>query len=330
MKQNEQEERRQKGYRLLRQGHSQAEVARILEVSRETTRRWAERMKANGRKSWRIMGKRGPKPRLTGTQYQELKKRLKAGAVAAGYANALWTLPRVADLIKREWQIQMGQTQVWRILHEKLGWSCQKPERRAVERNAAKIAAWKRDVWPALSAQAVAEKRVIVFVDESGLSQRPTRIRTWAPVGETPNLEFNFNWKTLSAMAGVSFYQFYFRLIEGSVKTPHVIEFLKQLQERIGRRLLVVWDGLASHKSKAVRDFVASTEGQVQVAFLPAYAPDLNPVEYLWGHWKRHEIPNLCAATLALLSKEARRALFKMQKRPTLVRAFWIQAELSL
>jgi transposase len=259
-----------------------------------------------------------------------LRRILKNGAVAAGYPNALWTLPRVVHVIERQWGVRLGVTQTWNILRERLGWSCQRPDRRARERNAAKIATWKRDVWPALRAQAVAQKRVIVFVDESGLSQRPTRIRTWSPIGQTPHLEFNFNWKTLSAMAGVSFYQFYFKLIVGSVKTPHVIEFLQQLQERIGRPLLVIWDGLGAHKSRAVRDHVAATKGRVVLTYLPAYAPELNPVEYLWGHWKHHEIPNLCASTLSLLGHHARRALRRMQKRPSLIKAFWIQAELSL
>jgi transposase len=330
MKAKEQERRRREGYRLLKQGQPQAAVARAVGVSRQTTSRWAERLKTHGRKSWRSVGKRGRKPRLGTSQRAELRQLLKAGAVAAGYPNALWTLPRVASFIERQWGIRLGKTQVWRVLREQLGWSCQRPDRRARERNEAKIAAWKRDVWPLLRAQAIAEKRIIVFVDESGLSQRPTRVRTWAPVGQTPHLEFCFNWKTLSAMAGVSLYQFYFKLVEGSVKTPHVIEFLRQLQARIARPMLVIWDGLAAHKSRAVRDHVEGTSGQIRLAYLPAYAPELNPVEYLWGHWKHHEIPNLCAATLSRLSHEARRALRRMQRRPSLIRAFWIQSELSL
>lgn len=326
----EQEQRRREGYRRLRQGVAQAVVARELSVSRQTVSCWGKRLTEGGSKSWRSTGKRGPKPRLGASDRMELRRVLKAGAAAAGYPNALWTLPRVAAVIERRWSVKLGTTQVWRILHGQLGWSCQRPERRARERNAAKIAAWKRDTWPALCAQAVAEKRVIVFVDESGLSQRPTRIRTWAPVGKTPQLEFNFNWKTLSAMAGVSLYQFYFKLIDGAVKAPHVIAFLRQLQGRIGRPMLVVWDGLGAHKSLLVREYVAETKGQVALAYLPAYAPELNPVEYLWGHWKHHEIPNLCAETLALLGHHARRALRRMQRRPSLVKAFWLQAELSL
>ena len=62
----------------------------------------------------------------------------------------------------------------------------------------------------------------------------------------------------------------------------------------------------------------------------PAYAPELNPVEYLWGYWKQHELPNLCLQDFAQLSSHARRALRRMRRRPTLARAFWQQAELPL
>jgi transposase len=330
MNMKELEQRRREGFRRLRAGCAQATVARDLGVSRQTVSRWGKRLVTQGRKGWRSMGKRGPKPRLGAGQLAELRRTLKAGAVAAGYPNELWTLPRIANWIGGQWGVRLGTTQVWNILRQKLGWSCQKPERRARERDEALIARWKRVVWPRLRDPAVAEKRVIVFVDESGLSQRPTRIRTWAPCGETPQLTFNFNWKTLSAVAGVSLYQFYFKLIEGAVKAPHIVAFLRQLQARIGRPLLVIWDGLGAHKSRVVREFVAGTAGAIRLASLPAYAPELNPVEYLWGHWKHHEIPNLCAATLALLSHHARQALRRMQKRPSLVKAFWIQAELSL
>jgi len=62
--------------------------------------------------------------------------------------------------------------------------------------------------------------------------------------------------------------------------------------------------------------------------FLPGYAPDLNPVEYLWSHWKQHELPNFCPQNFGQLSSYARKALRRMRKRPTLVAAFWRQAEL--
>jgi transposase len=169
-----------------------------------------------------------------------------------------------------------------------------------------------------------------VFVDESGLSERPTRVRTWAPRGETPMLQYHFNWHQLSVMAGISFRRFYFRLFPGAVKGPQVIEFLKALRRQLRRRLLVIWDGLPAHRSRLVGDYLESQDGAIQVERLPAYAPELNPVEYIWAHLKTHELPNFCAADFAQLTHVARRRLASMQRRRTLVRAFWKQAELPL
>src|SRR6516162_6592550 len=138
------------------------------------------------------------------------------------------------------------------------------------------------------------ENRTIVFIDESGLSERPHRCRTWAPRGQTPVLQYHFNWKTLSAMAGVTWWNFYFRLFPGTIRSPQVVEFLGHLQRHLGGKLLIVWDGLRSHRSRLVWDYVRAQRGRIGLEFLPAYAPELNPVEYLWSHRKQHEIPNLC------------------------------------
>lgn len=129
-------------------------------------------------------------------------------------------------------------------------------------------------------------------------------------------------------MAGVTWYRFYFRLFPGSIRSAQVVEFLKHLLRHIRRKLLVIWDGLRSHRSRLVKEFVASRDGRLEVEFLPAYAPELNPVEYLWGHWKHHELPNFCPKNFYQLSFHARKALQRMRRRSTLVTAFWKQAEL--
>jgi transposase len=175
-----------------------------------------------------------------------------------------------------------------------------------------------------------AQRRVIVFVDESGLSERPTRIRTWAPRGHTPVLQYCFNWHQLSAIAGVTFYRFYFRLFPGAIKGAQVIEFLRALKAQIKRKLLVIWDGLSAHRSRLVRSYLAGLNGAIQIEPLPGYAPELNPTEYVWGYLKQHELANFCAANLHELSCFARNRLKSMQRRPTLVAAFWRQAELPL
>jgi len=84
------------------------------------------------------------------------------------------------------------------------------------------------------------------------------------------------------------------------------------------------------HKSRLVRDYVESLQGQIAVEFLPAYAPELNPSEYIWGYLKQRELANLCVKTFAELSPIARNRLRAMQRRPKLIAAFWKQAQLPL
>lgn len=155
--------------------------------------------------------------------------------------------------------------------------------------------------------------------------------RTWAPRGQTPVIQYSFNWKQLSAIAGLTLWRFYFRLFPGTIRAPQLVEFLQALRTQLReRRLLIIWDGLGTHKSRLVRRWLDAQRGQVQLEFLPPYAPELNPVEQIWNYLKNREIPNLCAADLAEVGDMARRRLKSMQRRPRLVRSFWKQTELAL
>ena len=153
-------------------------------------------------------------------------------------------------------------------------------------------------------------------------------MRTWAPRGQTPVLQFHFTWKTLSVIAGITWWNFYFKLFPGAIKAPQIITFLQHLMHHLRRPLLVIWDGLPGHRSTAVRDFVAAQGSRLTLEWLPGYAPELNPVEHIWSYLKEHELPNFCPRELWQLSAAARGALRRMRRRPTLVAAFWKQAEL--
>lgn len=180
-----------------------------------------------------------------------------------------------------------------------------------------------------LKKKARRQGRLIVFVDESGLSTRPTRVRTWAPRGQTPLLQETFNWKSLSVIGALVVWRFYFQIYPGSIKGLQVIEFLKHLQRHVPGKLLILWDGASIHRSKLVQEYIASTNGHLQVERLPAYAPELNPVEYMWAHLKTHEIANLIVTKAWELSFEATAALRRMRRRPTtVITACYAQAEL--
>src|ERR1700755_3451922 len=99
---------------------------------------------------------------------------------------------------------------------------------------------------------------MIVFVDESGISERPTRVRTWAPQGQTPVIQFHFSWSHVSIIAGLSRTNCLFRLHEGSIKKEQIVAFLKALKEHLHCRLLIIWDGLRAHRSRLVREYLDS------------------------------------------------------------------------
>ena len=174
------------------------------------------------------------------------------------------------------------------------------------------------------------EQRTIVFIDESGLSEKCPVTRTWAPKGCTPIIQQSFTWKQMSAVAGLSWWRFYFRFFDGAIKSEQIIEFLGALKRQIQHRLLIIWDGAATHRSRLVRHWLEQQHGHIAVAALPPYAPELNPVEAIWAYLKKHEIANLCLNTIAEVSDFARRRLKSMQRRPRLIQAFWRQAELEL
>jgi len=97
-------------------------------------------------------------------------------------------------------------------------------------------------------------------------------------------LQCHFNWKTLSAITGVTWWNFYFCLFPGAIRSPQIIQFLAHLLRHIPGKLLIVWDGLPGHRSRAVWQFVQQQRGRLWLEYLPGYAPELNPVEYLWSH----------------------------------------------
>jgi transposase len=143
------EKRRFQAIQLLERGLSQSEIARQVRVVRQSVARWVQQYRAQGKSALRKAGRAGRKPRLSEKQRQQLEKLLVAGPERLGYETPLWTCPRVAHLIEQEFAVRYHEGHVWKILVG-LGWSPQRPEGRARERNEEQIRHWKKKVWPAL------------------------------------------------------------------------------------------------------------------------------------------------------------------------------------
>lgn len=143
------EQRRLKAARLLEQGIHQSEVARRVGVHRQSVSRWARQLEEAGRAGLKRAGRAGRKPKLSEADLKRIEQGLKLGPEALGYPTSLWTSQRVAHLIEQECGIRYTSTHVWRLLKQ-LGWSCQRPVGRALERDEEAIRRWKKRRWPTL------------------------------------------------------------------------------------------------------------------------------------------------------------------------------------
>jgi len=133
---------------LFAAGILQAEVARQLGVSAQAVSVWHRRFKASGTDGLRSKGPTGPTPRLSDEALAKVEQALQRGAVASGFTGELWTLERIALVIKRVTGVRHHPAHVWAILSYRLGWSLQRPRRRAAERDQAAIDRWVAADWP--------------------------------------------------------------------------------------------------------------------------------------------------------------------------------------
>ena len=143
------ERRRMQAARLLEEGFSEAEVARQVGVHRQSVNRWAKQLSSGGRSALKRAARTGRPPRLSAADLRRIEQGLKRGPEALGYGTSLWTAWRVADLIERECGVKYSTVHAWRVLRS-LGWTPQRPTRRALERDEEAIRRWKRKRWPEL------------------------------------------------------------------------------------------------------------------------------------------------------------------------------------
>lgn len=169
-------------------------------------------------------------------------------------------------------------------------------------------------------------------MDESGFMLRPCVVRTWAPRGQTPTLLAYDRRDRLSVISAITLSPvrkrvgLYFEILRHNAKTEDIVRFMRALRRKVGRRVRFVLDGLPAHKG-AQRKLESKGYGFVR---FPAYAPDLNPDEWVWRHAKYVELRNTAMYNVDHLEGAVAEALFNIGERPALLRSFFRAAGLSL
>ncbi|EMO72664.1 transposase [Leptospira santarosai] len=127
-------------------------------------------------------------------------------------------------------------------------------------------------------------------------------------------------------IGAISQKDFHFQIVTGSVKSHDLIHFLKMLLKENRKKILIVWDNLSVHKSKVVKEFLKENEKRLRVEFLPPYAPELNPQEYIWGRWKRNYMANFCPENLSSLIQRTKSTLAKLKSNTSSFESYLRQA----
>jgi transposase len=116
--------------------------------------------------------------------------------------------------------------------------------------------------------------------------------------------------------------RWFLRLRRGTIRVPSLLVFLRALKRHRRRPVLLVWDRLPGHRSRAVRTFLIDNRSWLTVEWLPPYSPQLNPIELLWGHLDNNTLANTPAENLTLLGRRTRRGVSRVQATPSIGRGF--------
>lgn len=201
---------------------------------------------------------------------------------------AVWTRPAIRALIQERFSVDMSDRLIGKYL-KRWGFTPQRPLRRAMEQRPERVDPWLRETYPKLKAKAKAEGAIIFFGDETAVKEDANWIRGYAPRGKTPVLTKPNRWDKLSMISAISPRgEVSFRILEGGVNADRFIAFLAGLIEGADRKIILIVDNLRVHHSKAVKNWLSDKIARIELAFLPPYAPESNPDEYLNSDFKTH------------------------------------------
>ncbi len=328
-----QEELRRTAIRLVGEGRSQGEVARIVGVHRQAVNRWVSTHRAGGDRalSARRRGRRGGHTKLSETEQRRI-----AGLVSGknpdqlSLPGFLWTRALVGELIANELGIELGEDTVGRYLRA-WGFSPQKPMRRAYEQSDEAVRRWLEERYPQIECQARRDRAEILWADEMGLRSDHSTGRSWAPVGETPITKGTgkrFKTNMIAAVSNTGTLRF--RVFDERFTASVFLDFLKRLvRDAKGRKVVLIVDGHPAHRARIVREFIAADPELIELHFLPGYSPELNPAEMLNCDVKANALGRRRPLDLAQLKAAVRRYLRARQRRRFQVARYFLERHVT-
>ena len=305
-------------------GEAPSAVMRVLGFARTVIYDWLAKYRAGGMEALRALPIPGRPPKLSERQRVWVYRTVtQNNPLQLKFEFALWTRAMVRDLIQRQYGVTLSLPSVGRLLRS-MGLTPQRPVRRATEQMASRVQQWLTVEYPAIRAKALAAGAQIFFADEAGVRSQSHSGTTWAPRGQTPVVPATGKRFSLNLVSAVSPQgALRFMVVDGRMTALRFIGFLKRLLHNQTRPIFLIVDQHSSHRAKAVQAFVDSTDGRLELFFLPPYSPELNPDELVWNHLKTHGVSKRLLQTPAKLKKYVMSHLQSLQKRPACLRGFF-------
>lgn len=310
--------------RVVEDGEKPSEVMRSLGLCRTSIYPWLRAHRKSGQAALQSRKACGPRPRLTEEEARQVRRWiLGKDPRQYGFHFGLWTRQIVAQMIEEKLGIHLGLTAVGRLL-ARLEITPQKPLRRAYERDPLAVKHWLAQTYPRLRRRAKKHGASLFFLDEAGFSSEPNLGRTYGLKGETPVVATSGQRQKVNAISAVSARGgFWSQVYTGTLNAARFIQFLKAFRRGGRGKVFLVVDGHPSHRAKAVARYVAACRGDLELHFLPPYAPDLNPDEFVWQHAKTNGVAKKPLRQNESLRQRVADDLSAIKASPKLIRSFF-------
>lgn len=316
--------------KMRKSGVSNRETAKILGVAEATTSKWYSTYQTEGNKALKVKktGRpKGSKKALTPEQEKHIITLLiDKTPKQLQFKFALWTRESVKALIDREYKMDMPISTVGHYLKQ-WQFTAKKPIKRAYERNDTKVKVWLEEEYPKIKQQAKQENADIWWADETSCVSMPNNLKGYALKGKKLTLEHTakkFRINMISAITNTG--KSMFALYDEAINTDRFIDFLQKVIDSSTKKVYMILDNLRVHHAKVVKAWIEEHKEDIELFYLPAYSPDLNPDEYLNQDYKQSANRHCVPTTKKELESNTRAYMDTLANNPNKVRNFF-QAE---
>ena len=311
-------------------GEKPSAVAKSFGIYRTSIYKWLRARRKRGRDGLRSTKANGPTPKLTERQKRQVRSWIIGKDPRQyGFDFGLWTRRIVATMIQERFDVSLTLPSIGYLLTS-LDITPQKPLRRAYERDEKEIRKWKEEKYPKLRKRAKQRGAEIFFLDEVGVRSDSPLGRSYGLKGHTPVVKTSGQRQQINAISAVNAQgAFWYNVYRGTLNAALFIVMLQDLMKGRRKPILLILDSLPAHQAKVVAKYVQSTKGRLELHFLPTYAPDLNPDEFVWSHLKQNGTSKKPLRKNEALRDRVETDLAAIKQDRPLVRSFFMAPSVS-